>query len=93
MPSFVTHLEAAIDGTELPGDRPQTLHNDRPLWVRYDLQPSGERSHKEALLRREPTMWRYRELLPPAGRRHRLAGRGHVPPSAAARRLGERFGY
>ena len=37
MTCFVTHLESAIDGTQLPADEPQTLHKDRPLWVRYDL--------------------------------------------------------
>ena len=37
MPCFVTHLEAAIDGTHLPAGELQTLHKDRPLWVRYDL--------------------------------------------------------
>ncbi len=38
MPAFVTHLEAAIDGTRLPHDQLQTLHEGRPLWVRYDLE-------------------------------------------------------
>ena len=36
--SYVTHLEAAMDGTHLPFDRLQTLHDGRPLWVRYDLE-------------------------------------------------------
>ncbi len=62
--SFVTHLEAAIDGTRLPHDRLQTLHEGRPLWVRYDLEAVGAAMTKEAVARREPTMWRYRELLP-----------------------------
>lgn len=42
MPTFVTHLESAIDGTILPADRPQTLHAGRPLWVRYDLEAVGK---------------------------------------------------
>ncbi len=64
MSSFVTHLESAIDGTRLPADRPQTMHADRPLWVRYDLQAIGKVLTKKKLKDREPTIWRYRELLP-----------------------------
>ncbi|MEM8923159.1 MAG: threonine synthase [Actinomycetota bacterium] len=62
--SFVTHLESAIDGTHLPHDRLQTLHDGRPLWVRYDLDAVAASMTKEAVAAREPSMWRYRELLP-----------------------------
>ena len=62
--SYVTHLEAAIDGTLLPHNQLQTLHEGRPLWVRYDLEAVGAAMTKEAVAGREPTMWRYRELLP-----------------------------
>ena len=62
--SYVTHLEAAIDGTRLPHDQLQTLHEGRPLWVRYDLEAVGAAMTKGAVAGREPTMWRYRELLP-----------------------------
>ena len=62
--SYVTHLEAAIDGTRLPHNQIQTLHEGRPLWVRYDLEAVGAAMAKEAVAGREPTMWRYRELLP-----------------------------
>ncbi len=62
--SFVTHLEAAIDGTVVPHDRLQSLHAGRPLWVRYDLDAVGRVMTKEAVARRAPSMWRYRELLP-----------------------------
>ena len=34
MSSFVTHLESAIDGTQLPARTIQTVHAGRPLWVR-----------------------------------------------------------
>lgn len=66
MASYVTHLEAAIDGTILPHTIPQTTHDDRPLWVRYDLKSIGAATDRDALTRRPPTMWRYRELLPVA---------------------------
>jgi threonine synthase len=62
--SFVTHLEAAIDGTWLPHDVLQTVHEGRPLWVRYDLEAVEAAMSKKAVAGREPTMWRYRELLP-----------------------------
>ena len=62
--SYATHLEAAIDGTHLPHNELQTLHESRPLWVRYDLDAVGAAMTKEAVASRAPTMWRYRELLP-----------------------------
>ena len=52
MTTFVTHLESAIDGTQLPVDRPQTLHKDRPLWVRYDLAAVAKAFTKEKLAAR-----------------------------------------
>lgn len=78
MPCFVTHLEAAIDGTILPANTIQTLHKDRPLWVRYDLGAIAKAVDPTALARREPSMWRYRELLP-------------LPEGAAPVSLGERM--
>lgn len=65
MATFVTHLESAWDGTHLPADRPQTLHAERPLWVRYDLDAVKKAFKREDLLGRDTTLWRYRELLPP----------------------------
>ncbi|MHC4846003.1 MAG: threonine synthase [Planctomycetota bacterium] len=62
--SFVTHLEAAIDGTELPARTIQTVHEGRPLWVRYDLGAVGDAVKREDLVSRDDTLWRYRELLP-----------------------------
>jgi hypothetical protein len=38
--SFVTHLESALDGTPLPADRPQTLHNGRA--GPHDIPPPAE---------------------------------------------------
>ncbi len=64
MSSFVSHLESAIDGKHLPADRVQTTHADRPLWVRYDLDAIRKTLSRDKLKDREPTIWRYRELLP-----------------------------
>jgi threonine synthase len=62
--SFVTHLESALDGTRLPADRVQTVHRERPLWVRYDLAAIREAVRPDDLRARPNTLWRYRELLP-----------------------------
>ena len=64
MNRFVTHLESAIDGTSLPANQLQTMHQDRPLWVRYDLDAVRRAVSKPMLRDRPPTMWRFRELLP-----------------------------
>ncbi|MEE8344030.1 MAG: threonine synthase [Woeseiaceae bacterium] len=64
MPSYVSHLEAAIDGTRLPAREQHTLHEGRPIWVRYDLGAVSRALNKETLQKRPPTIWRYRELLP-----------------------------
>ena len=61
---FVTHLEAAIDGTRLEAGIVQTMHEGRPLWVRYDLEAVGRAVSRGDLYTRPRTMWRYRELLP-----------------------------
>lgn len=64
MACYVTHLEAAIDGTRLPPNELATMHKDRPLWVRYDLEAVGRDVSRAALAGRPPDLWRYRELLP-----------------------------
>jgi threonine synthase len=61
---FVTHLEGAIDGVHVDPDCLQTLHEGRPLWVRYDLDAISASVDRDALASRPSTMWRYRELLP-----------------------------
>jgi threonine synthase len=92
MPSFVTHLESAIDGTQLPADRVQTLHKDRPLWVRYDLDAVGRAVSRDDLARRPPTIWRYRELLPYADEREIVSLQETMTPLVHCPRLGAKFG-
>ena len=64
MTRYVTHLEGGIDGEKLPADQLLTVHKDRPIWVRYDLPAVGRAINRVTLAGREPTLWRYRELLP-----------------------------
>lgn len=88
---FVSHLESALDGTPLPANQLQTMHADRPLWVRYNLNAVGRWFEKEKLRDREPTMWRYRELLPlPNGVRPVSLGEGMTPVLECSR-LAEQF--
>ena len=92
MPSFVTHLESAIDGTHLPARQVQTLLKDRPLWVRYDLEAIGRAVSRDVLRDREPTMWRYRELLPPEHDASIVTLGEGMSPLLQTPRLGEHFG-
>jgi len=90
--SFVTHLESAIDGTHLAHDEIQTLHEGRPLWVRYDLEAIAGSMSKEEVAQRDPTMWRYRELLPVADT-SKIASLGEgMTPLLRCDRLGEALG-
>ena len=91
-PSFVTHLEAAIDGTVLPAGTVQTMHEGRPLWVRYDLAAVGAAVDRDALRRRPAGMWRYTELLPLADQRHRVSLGETMTPLIEAPRLAARLG-
>jgi threonine synthase len=61
---FVTHLESALDGTRFEAGRVQTIHQGRPLWVRYDLALIRRAVSRVDIQSRPPTLWRYRELLP-----------------------------
>lgn len=92
MPSFVTHLESAWDGTRLPADQPQTLHAGRPLWVRYDLGAVGRVLTRERLAARPPTLWRYRELLPPEDDASIVTLGEGCSPLLPAPRLAARYG-
>jgi threonine synthase len=62
--TFVTHLESALDGTRLEARKVQTVHQGRPLWVRYDLAAAGRTVTPGMLAGRTNSLWRYRELLP-----------------------------
>jgi threonine synthase len=89
---FVTHLESAIDGTRLPADQIHTVHQGRPLWVRYDLAQVRAAFKPTDLLKRPPSLWRYRELLPlPGGVEPVTLGEGMTPPLPCPR-LGRDLG-
>jgi threonine synthase len=64
MNTYVTHLESALDGTCFDARRIHTVHQGRPLWVRYDLPRIRAAVEPVELRARPPSLWRYRELLP-----------------------------
>ena len=92
MPSYVSHLEAAIDGTRLPAREQHTLHEGRPIWVRYDLGAVSRALDKEVLQKRPPTIWRYRELLPAEDERVVVSLGEGMSPLLRCDRLGGSLG-
>src|SRR5262245_43285242 len=89
---FVTHLESAIDGTRLPANQLHTLHQGRPIWVRYDLDAVKRSLRRDDLQARAPSLWRYRELLPlPAEATPVTFGEG-LSPLLPCPRLGKEMG-
>lgn len=64
MNCYVTHLESALDGTIFPAGQVHTIHQGRPLWVRYDLNAVRAALTPAIVAARPPSLWRYRELLP-----------------------------
>src|SRR5580698_11146769 len=92
MNSYVTGLESAIDGTLFPPGKVYTVHQNRPLWVRYDLAAIRRAVTPEAFATRTPSLWRYRELLPlPQNEEPVTLGEG-MSPLLPCPRLGREMG-
>ncbi len=78
--SFITHLESTADGSSHPADVLQNAHQNRPLVARYDLEAVKRAVSRDDLTGREPTLWRYRELLPVRDDEHVISlGEGMTP--------------
>ena len=75
MSSFATHLECSRCQEDFPIDQVQQVckSDGGPLLVRYDLRRVRDSSMRDALARRPPTMWRYRELLPHEDPTHQVS--------------------
>jgi len=92
MNTFVSHLEAAIDGTRIPFGQLIGMHADRPIWVRYHLDKIREAVTPADIAKRPPTLWRYRELLPlPLDTEPVTLGEG-MTPLLPCPRLGQQLG-
>ena len=63
--SLVTHLECSLTGERYEAGKPHNLSKaGKPLLVRYDLEAAKRVLTREEIARREPGMWKWRELLP-----------------------------
>ncbi len=92
MSHFVSHLESALDGTVFAAGQVRTVHQGRPLWVRYDLDRVRAAVRPEDFATRPPSLWRYRELLPlPLDEEPVTLGEG-MTPLLPCLRLGQEFG-
>jgi threonine synthase len=93
--STLSHLEcgycrATYDADKLWNLCPQC---QKPLLARYDLEAARRAVDREAIACREPSLWRYRELLPVRDWTYRLClGEGFTPLMRAAR-LGAELGF
>jgi threonine synthase len=93
--SYLSYLECGLCGRKLEADHLWNLcpECDKPLLARYDLGAARQKLDRQEISQREPTLWRYRELLPVRDARHRLClGEGWTP-LVHATRLGESVGF
>ncbi len=91
---FLSTLECALCGQTYEPDHLWNLCPEcgRPLLCRYDLEAVRRSVDPNAFREREPTMWRYRELLPLGDDHHKLTlGEGWTP-LVHATRLGAEVG-
>ena len=89
----VTHLYCSACGKTHDANR---LHNlcdcGKPLMVAYDLAAAGASMRRDSLAGREPTLWRYREVLPLKDDGNRVSLGEGMTPLFKAERLGSKLG-
>jgi len=86
--NYLSHLECGLCGKLLDADKLWNLCPacQKPLLVRYDLDAARSVLTPAVLAGREPTMWRYRELLPLRDDTFKLClGEGFTPLFQAGR--------
>jgi threonine synthase len=89
--STLTHLECGLCGKHYAANQLINLCKEcgKPLLARYDLQQAAQSLNKVSLAQREPSLWRYEEVLPVQNDWAMLKlGEGWTPLHHA-RRLGE----
>lgn len=79
--SYVSHLECSKCGKHYNSEEVHQLCEcGGPLLVKYDLKKVKENFKKEALKDREPSLWRYWELLPLNDKKNLVSlGEGMTP--------------
>jgi threonine synthase len=89
-----THLECTRCGRTFESERLWRLSEccEKPLYPRYDLESLRSSFRPEVLCGREPTIWRYEEVLPVRDRRFRLTLGEGLTPLLPVPRLAERLG-
>jgi threonine synthase len=89
----VTHLYCSSCGKRWePGRLYNLCECGKPLMVAYDLGRAGATLTKESLAAREPTLWRYKEVLPVESEQNRLTLGEGMTPLLKAERLGGQLG-
>ncbi len=91
--SFLDHLECPRCDTRYDAD---TLAHlcvcGSPLLVRYKLDAAREQLSKEMVREREPSLWRYHELLPVRSPEHVVTLGEGMTPLLPLPRVGPKFG-
>ncbi|MEK6324003.1 MAG: threonine synthase [Acidobacteriota bacterium] len=89
----VTHLYCSSCGKQY---EPRKVYNlcecGKPLMVAYDLAAAARTLTRESLVGREPTLWRYREVLPVDDYKNILSLGEGMTPLLKAERLGAKLG-
>jgi len=89
----VTHLYCSSCGKQYEARKLINLCDcGKPLMVAYDLERAAATLTREALAGREPTLWRYREVLPVDDQENVLSLGEGMTPLIKARRLGSQLG-
>jgi threonine synthase len=93
--SYLTHIACSHCDRKLDADRIWNLCPDcsKPLLARYDLEAAGRALSRTLLTGREPSLWRYCELLPVRDARSRLTLGEGFTPLVHAERLGNMLGH
>lgn len=91
--SFLSHLECSrCHALADAGVQAHLCACGSPLLARYDLDAARERLSKEMLRSREPSLWRYHELLPVRSPDNIVTLGEGMTPLLPLRRLGPRLG-
>src|SRR3990172_7859432 len=88
---MLTHLDCSkCDRRYEPGLVLHLCECGAPLFARYDLEHAAKEMRPGRLALREPTLWRYLEVLPVADPAARVSLGEGFTPLLSARRLGSR---